>query len=79
MRQRDHLADAIAVYQAQVERVLAQTNSTAYEQAVKLLHQVGTIMGRLDQEAEFATYLAGVRAGHKRKRNFMKLLAASRW
>jgi uncharacterized Zn finger protein len=62
-----------------VERVLAQTNSAAYEQAVKLLHQVGTIMGRLDQEPEFATYLAGVRAAHKRKRNFMKLLAASRW
>jgi len=36
-------------------------------------------MGRLGQSGEFAGYLESVRAAHKPKRNFMKLLDRAKW
>jgi hypothetical protein len=44
-----------------------------------LLHVIGGLMHRIGWEDEFQTYLAGVRAAHKQKRSFMKLLDEAGW
>ena len=47
-------------------------------EAVDLLHRVRVLMDRLGTGDEFAAYLATVRAAHKQKRNFVKLLDEAR-
>ena len=37
------------------------------------------MMIRVKREADFARYLDAVRAAHKPKRNFMKLLERAKW
>ena len=54
-------------------------SNDAYKKAVNLLHKVHGIMARLNQGTEFQQYLESVRAAHKRKRNFVKLLDAAEW
>jgi uncharacterized Zn finger protein len=73
-RERDHPKDALAVYQARIDPTVNQKNNDAYKAAVGLLRKVRDLMTRLGREAEFARYLETVRATHKPKRNFMKLL-----
>lgn len=65
--------------QAQIEPTLALKNNHAYGQAVRLLSKVRELMIRLNREADFRRYLEAVRAAHKPKRNFTKLLDAARW
>jgi uncharacterized Zn finger protein len=78
-REKDHPKDALAAYQKQVAPTLAQTNNEAYRRAVGFLRKIHHLMDRLDQSGEFARYLESVRAAHKRKRNFMKLLDRAKW
>ena len=75
-REKEHPADAVAVYQRQVERIIAGKNNTSYEAAVRLLRKVDKLMAPLGRTAEFNDFLAGVRMRHKPKRNLMKLLTA---
>ncbi len=78
-RERDHPEEALPIYQARVEPTVAQTNNDAYREAIRLLRKVHALMCRLGKEAEFARYLEAVRAAHKPKRNFMKLLERAKW
>jgi uncharacterized Zn finger protein len=78
-REKEHPEDALPIYQAQVEPTLNQKNNEAYRAAVGLLRKVRTLLVRLEREAEFARYLETVRAAHKPKRNFMKLLDRAKW
>ncbi len=78
-REKTHPHDALPIYQRQIEPTLDRTNNDAYRQAVALLRKVRELMGRLGRETDFARYLSGVRATHRRKRNFMKLLDRVRW
>ena len=73
-RENDHPEDALGVYQEQIEPTLGQKNNDAYKEAVGYLHKIRGLMTRLGREVEFAEYLGKVRAAHKPKRNFMKLL-----
>jgi uncharacterized Zn finger protein len=50
-----------------------------YREAVSLLRKVRELMVRLGREIEFTIYLDKVRAAHKAKRNFMKLLDRARF
>lgn len=74
LREAQHPADAVSVYQTQVESALGQKNDLGYRHAVELLRKIRSLMPRLGREAEFARYLESVRAAHKPKRNFIKML-----
>jgi len=71
--------DALPIYQAQIEPTLNRKSNEAYLEAVVLLRKVRALMVLLAREAEFDAYLASVRAAHKPKRNFMKLLERTKW
>ncbi len=78
-REKDHPADAVAVYQQQVEPIIQQTNNDAYQEAVVLLGRIRRLMGRIGQTADFPSYLATIRARHRAKRNLMKLIEGKGW
>src|SRR4030095_12727410 len=73
-RDKDHPEDALPVYQGQIEPTLDRKNNQAYEETISLLRKVRELMVRLERKDEFTNYLEKVRAAHKPKRNFMKLL-----
>jgi uncharacterized Zn finger protein len=77
-REKEHPENALPIYQRQIEPTLNQKNNEAYRQAIGLLRKVGELMVRLGRKAEFTNYLDEVRAAHKPKRNFMKLLDRAR-
>lgn len=78
-REKAHPEDALAIYQRHVELALTQKNNLAYEEAVQLLLRIRAVLHKLGRGEEFGAYLASVRAAHKPKRNFMKLLDARTW
>ena len=73
-REKEHPADAVAIYQREVEHLIDGKNNSAYEAAMRLLRKIARLMARLDRTTEFPSYLTGVRARHKPKRNLMRLL-----
>jgi uncharacterized Zn finger protein len=75
-READHPADAIPIYQREVEALLGTKRNDGYAAAVELLGHIRGLMVTLGDGAEFANYLAAVRADHGRKRNFTSKLAA---
>ncbi len=77
--EQDRPEDALAIYQAQIEPTVEQKGEVAYQAAVRLLRKVSALMSRIRQGSEFATYLESTRAAHKPKRNFIKLLDATKW
>ena len=73
-REKDHPEDVLPIYQRQIERTLNRKNNQAYREAVALLRKIRGLTVRIGDETRFTRYLASVRAMHKPKRNFMKLL-----
>ena len=73
-RDKDHPEDALPIYQRQIEPTLDRKNNEAYAETINLLRKVRELMVRLERKEEFTNYLDKVRAAHKPKRNFMKLL-----
>ena len=78
-RESDYPADALPIYQREVDSLLETKRKDGYEAAVKLLRRIRALMIRLDRQHDFAPYLASVRTAHGRKRNFTKLLDNARW
>jgi len=78
IREKDHPADALAVYRERIEPLVECTNNDAYREAVNLIRKVGTLMRRLGRAEEFTEYLRALRTTYKRKRNFIKMLARVR-
>lgn len=78
-RERDHPEDALIVYRQRIEAMLSWANSAVYQEAVEILQQIQGVMAHLGRSSEFARYFQSVRATHKRKRNFMKLLDREKW
>jgi len=78
-REKDHPAEALPIYQRLIEPMLDRKNNDAYRGAMGFLRKVRELMIRLDRKDEFTTYLGKVRAAHKPKRNFMKLVDRERW
>lgn len=72
--EKDHPEDVLPIYQRQLERTLNRKNNQAYREAVALLRKIRGLTVRIADETRFTRYLASVRATHKPKRNFMKLL-----
>ncbi len=75
LREKEHPADALAVYQRQVDPIVDGKNNDAYREAAKLIRKIRQLMVRLDQQAQFGPYLDSIRKAHKPKRNFMAMLA----
>lgn len=73
-RENDHPQDAVDVYKKWIDPTVGRKNNQAYEDAANLLRKIHKLMNRLNRDAEFADYLRGVRAVHKPKRNFMRLI-----
>jgi len=78
-RDKEHPEDALPIYQRQIEPTLGRKNNEAYAATINLLRKVRGLMVRLGREAEFTTYVNKLRAAHKPKRNFMKLLDQERF
>jgi uncharacterized Zn finger protein len=74
-REKEHPTDAVPVYQRLVEPIIARMNNSAYEEATRMVKHIRDLMGNMNRQAEFASYLADVKQRHKPKRNLMKLLA----
>lgn len=74
VRSSDHPEEALSVYQPAIEPLLNQTNNQAYEQAIELLLKIKDLQDRLNQTAQFETYVAQLKTTYKRKRNFIKFL-----
>jgi uncharacterized Zn finger protein len=73
-REKDHPADALAIYRKQIDPIVSRTNNESYREAFELLHTIKVLMARLDQHDQFAAYLADLRKTYKPKRNFMAML-----
>ena len=76
-REKKHPADALGVYQARLEPTIAGGGSAAYRDAIELLDKIRALLGRLGRGEDFAAYRAEIRAAHRQKRGFMKLLDAA--
>jgi len=78
-REDEHPLDAIPIWQEEVERQIDVKKNHAYAEAVELIARVGRLMTAADREADFAPYVAKVRATHKPKRNLTKLFDERSW
>jgi len=79
LRQGEHPADAIPIYQEEIERKLGAKNNRAYQEGVDMMIRVRALMARAEREVEFPAYAAQVRASHRAKRNLMKLFDGEGW
>lgn len=78
-REKDHPQDAVPIYWKDVENALKRMGNEAYREAVRLLRKIRLLMQRIGQEEKFRRELAALRAAHKAKRNFLKLLDHAKW
>lgn len=78
-REKQHPEDALFIVEGQIEPTLSGKDKYAYEQAVRLLRKARALMVRLGREEKFGGLLAAVRAAHRPKRNFIKLLDQETW
>lgn len=79
LREEKNPDDAIQVYKGAVEVLVGNKDNQSYDSAAKLLQKINGILVRLYRADEFRPYLDSVRAAHKPKRNFMKLLDQTKW
>lgn len=73
-REAQHPQDAIAIYEARIDPIVAHTDKRAYDEAAELMERIGGLMKRSGSGKEFGEWVNAVRAKHKAKRNFMKRL-----
>ena len=78
-RERDHPADALEVYLAQIEPAIRHSDNHTYAGAVEWLEKVQALYGRLGQEHAFDELVGDIRQRHRAKRNLMKRLDERGW
>lgn len=78
-REKDHPLDAVPIYWKDVESALKRMGNEAYREALRVLRKIRLLMQRVGQEEKFRRELAALRAAHKAKRNFLKLLDHAKW
>jgi len=79
LREIEHPGDVIPIYQEEVEREIAEKKNRSYQTAVALMKKVQSLMVRVGEADQFASYSASVRTTHRAKRNLVKLLDEQRW
>lgn len=75
-REKTHPADAIPVYQREVDLLISHKSNRSYEQAIRQLKHLKTLHLRLALAEDWSAFLARLRAQHKAKRNFIALAAS---
>lgn len=78
-REREHPADALEVYVAQIEPAIRASDNHTYTGAVEWLEQARTTFGRLEQEDAFDEFVRDIRGRHRAKRNLIKRLDERGW
>lgn len=78
-REQSHPADAVRIYRNHIASLLRNTGASVYEETVRYLGRIKTVLAQSGTEAEFRPLLTEIRATHKRKRNLMKLLDQKGW
>jgi len=71
-REKDHPADAAAIYRERIDAVIERKNNRAYDEVAGLAGKIKALMQRAGEEEEFATWLEALREKHKAKRNCMQ-------
>jgi uncharacterized Zn finger protein len=79
LREKSHPADALPIYQRNIEPTLNRKDINAYREAVRTLRIVHRLMKELARDTDFTAYLGRVRAAHRQKGNFIKLLDQVQW
>ena len=79
MREQNHPEDAVRIYQEKIDKQLPTISNGDYEEPMRLLLRVRTLLQHMKQAERFNTYALRLRAEFKRKRNFMKLLDQNRF
>ena len=69
-REKNHPADAVEVYKKNVDSTINQKNNKAYENAVKLIKKIKTLMTSMNKDAAFAGYLLEIRIKYKTQTQF---------
>ncbi len=76
-REHSHPADSLRIYQTRLGPIIAQGGPQAYKEAIGLLNKISALLEEMGRAAEADVYRAEVRATHRQKRSFVKLLDAS--
>ncbi len=76
-REHTHPVDSLHIYQARLGPLIAQGGLRAYQEAIGLLNKISVLLADLGRAAEVDIYRAEVRATHRQKRGFVKMLDAS--
>lgn len=78
-REQDQPADAIPIWQGEVERAIDMKKNHAYAEAVTTIARIRGLMNAAGQGDGFPAYTARLRVAHKAKRNLMKLFDERQW
>ncbi|MBN1865624.1 MAG: hypothetical protein JW808_12070 [Victivallales bacterium] len=78
-REKDHPEDAVAIYRRQVEPALQRKNNQSYQEAVRYLGEIHTLMQAMDKESEFNSELRAIKTEWKRLRNFIIYVESTPW
>jgi uncharacterized Zn finger protein len=65
---------AVAIWQNKAERLIAQVQPKAYQEAAKYLRKAGLILSQQNNQAQWEQYLGGLRDTHARKRRLLEIL-----
>lgn len=72
--EKDRADDAISLYRRVIPVIVDETKNSAYEEGVRLVRKIGSLMAAQNRLRAFGDYLAELRLQFKPKRNFIKLL-----
>jgi uncharacterized Zn finger protein len=78
-RERDHPADALEVYAAQIEPAIGHSDNHTYAGTVEWLEKVQALFARLGREDSFDELVRDIRERHRAKRNLIKRLDERGW
>ena len=72
--EKDRADDAISLYRRVIPAIVDEAKNSAYEEGVRLVRKIGSLMAAQNRLRAFGDYLAELRLQFKPKRNFIKLL-----
>jgi uncharacterized Zn finger protein len=78
-RERQHPADALEVYLAQIGPAIGASDNHTYTGAVEWLVKARTLFARLEREDAFDELVREIRERHRAKRNLIKRLDERGW
>lgn len=65
---------AVTIWKNKAERLIAQVQPRAYQEAVKYLRKAGDVMSKQNKQAQWDQYLRSLRDAHARKRRLIEIL-----